>query len=190
MKTKTLVLMASIAVLAGACATYTTIDPGRQWVKDISVEPSLSWNQVTRGLPGATQWTQDGQLLNSIIFISGVEDGKPMFTVSKKAEFPIFHANMLPNEVMELTESSLSKGFDATLIETSDLTPMKFASVDGFRFAFRYVPRGDEVERHGIAVGAIKDGKLYMILSEGTSLVYYDKIAPEAEHIFESAMLR
>lgn len=185
-----IVILAGVIAALASCATYSKIESNRQWVKDISVEPSTAWNKVPFAPSGTVQWTQDGQLLNSVTFISGILPGKPIFKVSKRAEFGLFRADMLPNEIMELTESSLSKAYSTTLFEASDLKPARFGDTPGFRFSYRYVRGDDDVERIGVAAGAVKKDKLYLILCEGTSLVYYERIAEDAERILATAQIR
>lgn len=177
-----------LLVLA-ACQSYSMVGPGNVTTPAMQVATDQAWNKSPQKLAGNQLWTLDGQMLNAIVFLEGIEDGKPLFKVSKKAEYGVFRSNMLPNEVMELAESSLAKIMNTSATSTSNLKPITFAGSKGFQFNYTYVTDLD-VPMKGLASGAIINGKLYLILYHAAETHYYGKTLPEAEHIVASARVR
>jgi hypothetical protein len=154
----------------------------------LSVSPSEPWNRANTKLGNRESWTQEGMNLNKVLFIDGIEDGKPLFKLSKKAEFGLFRANMLPSEIMELTESSLAKLVNSSATSTANLTPASFAGKPGFQFTFRYVTDND-VPIKGQATGAVHNGKLYMIIYQAAETHYFDKGLAEDTRLTGSAQI-
>ena len=78
-------LLCAVAILLlAACAPYSLVKPERQTVGGvISVQPGMAWNKVTmHNYQGHVElWTLDGQVLNTLVFFTGVPDGQPLFTV-------------------------------------------------------------------------------------------------------------
>lgn len=187
-------LVISLILLVSGCANYTLIEPGEHQVKDMVVSPNLAWNKTSSMLsPGkkAEMWTADGSLLNRVIFFSAIQDGDTLFkTLSKSNPQPQFKGDMLPNEVMELTESALTKqlGEGNVIVRTENLKPAMFAGEPGFRFEVIY-KTSSGLSYSGNVSGTVKDNLLYMILYSATTLHYYDKYLAEVEHIFETAKL-
>jgi hypothetical protein len=132
-------------------------------------------------------WTQDGASLQYMFVFGGVPDGQALFKkFQDKSEFPAFRAGMSAQEIMELVEATLGKMSASTLIQTRSLRPARFAGLDGFQFAVSYTAK-DEIDREGIVAGAVKDGKLYLLLYAGSRLYHFGKYRPEVERMFESA---
>jgi hypothetical protein len=59
---------------------------------------------------------------------------------------------------------------------------------NGFQHDYEHLD-GDEVRRKGRAVGAIIDGRLYLILFDAASSHYYGALLPDFEAIVSSARL-
>ncbi len=177
------------AVLAG-CANYTLVSPGRHSVKALSVNAGSPWNKAPSvAAPGGrTTWTADGLLLNRVVFFEGIEDGKPLYKASKKQQLPIFSADMLPNEIVESFEATLTRLTGSSITATRNLRPFEFAGFQGFAFDYEYVG-GDDVKRRGKAAGTVYEDKLYMIAYEGADLLYFDRRAAEADRIIGSAVI-
>lgn len=192
MKNSLIVLL--VLILSG-CASYSLIEPGKHEVREMVVTPNLSWNKTASNLsPGkkAEMWTADGSLLNRLIFFSGIEEGETLFKAQSKTNpYPEFRADMLPHEVMELTEASLSKQLGAgnAIVTTENLKPTIFAGVSGFSFNVLY-QTGSGLSYSGNVAGAVKNSQLYMILYSATTLHYYDKYLTEVKHIFDTAQLQ
>lgn len=129
-------------------------------------------------------WTADGQRLNAITF--GVVDGEPLVRREQQDEkLPVFRRDMTPTEIVELVEASLTKLGNAPLVSARDLRPEKFGGADGFRFELSFVGK-DNVEREATAAGTVRNGKLYLVVYEGTRLHHYKLRRDQAERIIQS----
>jgi hypothetical protein len=186
--------LAAVLALAG-CAPLALVPPERQVVGGvISVQPGVKWNKLTsssfRG--NVEVWTLDGPILNTLMFFTGVPDGEPLFTRVAGAvpqEKPaVFRATMNPLEVQELLEATMARYFQTTIAEARNLKPEAVANGQGFRFETRLVGR-DEVERDGVFVGTIRNGRLYGAWFQGAKLHYFKRYLPEFDHLVASAQL-
>jgi len=191
-------LLAAAALLAlAACVNpYTMAGPGPVTsVGGLSLAPTIPWNRQTPSEIAVTSaaplefWTQDGAGLQLMQVFGGVPDGQGLFKkYQDKSEFPAFRAGMTPSDIMELVEATLGKLSGSTLIQTRELKPAKFSGLDGFQFGYSFTGK-DEIDRDGIAIGAVKDGKLYLLLYSGARLHHFGKYRPEVERMFGSARL-
>lgn len=185
----------ALALLVASCAPYVLVKPQRVTVKDsLSVEPDIAWNKINQqditGRSNTEIWTADGPLLNTLTFFAGIEDGKTLFVQTseqeKRDKLPAFRGSMTPTEVMELVESTYAKISQSSLTRTRNLRPAQFAGAPGFRFEFSYVGK-DEIDREATAAGAIRNGRLYLIVYQGTRLYHHGLRQAQAERIIESA---
>jgi hypothetical protein len=185
-----------VALLPG-CA-ITLIGPERQTVGDvISVEPGRKWNKLAMSTyQGKVEvWTLDGASLNTLVFFTGVPDGEPLFTrrvapgaASQEEKPPVFRSTMNPLEVQELLEATIARHFQTTIAEGRNLKPQPIDNGKGFRFETRMLGR-DEVERHGVFVGTIRNKKLYGAWFQGAKLHYFERYLPDFDRLVRSARL-
>ena len=184
----------AILALAG-CAPLALVPPERQVVGGvISVQPGVKWNKLTassfRG--NVEVWTLDGPILNTLVFFTGVPDGEPLFTrafgTAQQEKPPVFRAAMNPLEVQELLEATMARYFQTTIAEARNLKPEPVANGQGFRFETRLIGR-DEVERDGVFVGTVRNGKLYGAWFQGAKLHYFKRYLPEFDQMVASAQL-
>jgi hypothetical protein len=181
--------------LTAACAPITLVKPERQTVGGvISVQPGVAWNKLAmHNYQGKIEvWTQDGAMLNTLLLFTGVPDGQPLFTLanagSQQEKPPVFRSTMNAVEVQELLEATAARYFQTTIAEGRNLKPVPVANGQGFRFETRLVGR-DEVERDGVFVGTIRNGKLYGAWFQGAKLHYYARYLPEFDRMVASAQL-
>jgi hypothetical protein len=187
-----------LALLVGGCTQYALVQPQRVTVKDaLIVEPDIAWNKINQqdisGRSSTEIWTADGPLLNTLTFFAGIEDGKPLFVQTaeqeKRDKLPEFRKSMSSTEIVELVEATYAKMSESTLTKTRGLRPEKFAGKeDGFRFEMTYVGK-DEVDREATAIGAVHEGRLYMIVYQGTRLYHHGLRRAQAERIMQTARL-
>lgn len=190
MKARIAVIVLCAAAL-GSCAAITHIRPGERAVINgsLAVQPTKSWSKLTSSSlfeSNLVVWTMDGHLLNRLCFVAGLENGASIHKTPPGATpEPVFRSNMSATEVMELFEAAMARG--PVMLKTSGLRPERFAGVDGFRFDFTLVTQADEVERKGFAVGAIHQGRLYLVYYQGARINFFGKNVPEVESIIRSA---
>lgn len=186
----------ALALALSACATgYTLVQPSQTAVTKakFQVTPSRQWNRAPHGgfeIAEEENWTANGPSLDNIGFIGGLADGKAIVKQRKKADqkVPVFRANMSPQDIVSMIESFYRIRADASVFETTNVAPVTFLGASGFQFDYDYVG-GDEVKRRGRSVGAIVDGKFYLMTLDGTRLHYFDAALREFDSMTASARL-
>jgi hypothetical protein len=195
---KSTLLLAAIIVLASGCAAqgYRLVDPGVNSLGPMQVTAGPGWNLApSYATPGARQdtqtWTKDGLLLDRLMIIPAVGDGEPIFSSrDKSAALPPFRADMLPNELEELTKSTIVKMFGEgnAAVSTENLRPWGFAEHRGVMFDIRAAVT-ESPDYRGTVGALIVDKKLYMIMFLAATPHYYDKHKGEAEALIQSAAI-
>lgn len=173
---------------------YVAVAPGNINYDGLIIKTDQAWNLApTISTPSARKgskvWTQDGILLDRIMIIPAVPDGESLFiTTSKDQALPAFKADMLPNEIEELTESSLVKLFKEgeVVVQTSNLRPHRFGEHNGLLFDMN-VAVSDGPNYRGITGALVVDKKLYLIFFLGAEPYYYRKHIDEALVIIKGA---
>ncbi len=195
--TKRNLLLAGSFLLLSACVTgYTLVEPGPHSIDKLTVNAGSGWNLVpayaASGERKNTQrWTRDGLLLDRLVFIPAVPDGEPLATSrAKDAALPVFHKDMLPNEIEELVESTIVKSFGEgqAAVSTSNLRPHRFGENSGFMFDVSAVVTESPMYK-GVVGAFIANDELYIMWYIGADPYYYDKHLADAEGIIRSATL-
>lgn len=196
MKCCRLFVLAVIAALSGCATSYSLVAAGPVLVQDLSVQADAGWNKA----PGmhtpavrrdAETWTKDGMLLDRLVISPAIPDGQPiMVSRNKSAALPIFRADMLPNELEELVESSMVKMFGegSAVVSTANLRPHRYGDITGVRFDLD-VTLTDSPPYRGTVGAFIANENLYLMYFLGAVPYYYDKHVAEAEAIISSARL-
>ncbi len=183
--------------LLGGCATgFTEVLPGVNTLGSLRVTADANCNKApSTARPSARSssrtWTQDGLLLDRIMIIPGVKDGESIFSSrNKSAALPVFRADMLPNEIEELVESSIVKlyGEGQSAVSTSGLRPQGFGSDGGFMFDIEAAVT-ESPDYRGLVGAFIIDDTLYLIMFLAADPHYYDKHLASADAIIKSATL-
>jgi len=204
--------MRNLAVLAGAlalsaCSTlggegigfsdYSLVRAQRKAVGDGSmiVTPPRPWNRhrpiTFEDIRQVEDWTQNGPLLDGISFVTGLKDGKSLIRQRRSAsqQVPIFRSNMTAPEIAATIESLYRVRGGAVEFRTLSLQPRPVLGANGFQLDYEHLD-DDELWRRGRAVGAVIDGKLYMILLDAAKAHYFDAALPDFEALVASAQLR
>lgn len=189
-------LILALAPLAGCVTGYTLVQPGVQSFGDMRVTVDDNWNLAPARFTPSTRkqsrtWTQDGLLLDRLIIIPAVADGETLFVSrNKSAALPVFHADMLPNEVEELVESSIVKlyGEGQSAVSTSNLRPQGFGEHGGFMFEIEAAIT-ESPDYRGSVGAFVVDEKLYMVVFLAAEPYYFNKHAERADAIIKSATL-
>jgi len=186
-------IAAALAVAGCASMSYTLVAPGTVNVGDLQVAAAQSWNRAPTGTTASRKdaqvWTRDGMLLDRLIMIPAVPDGQPIFqTNDKQAALPPFRSDMLPNELEELTESSITKlfGEGEASVETSNLRPQRFGEDRGVMFNMD-IKVTDSPDYRGLAGAFVADGKLYLMMYIAADPYYYEKHRADAEALIAGA---
>lgn len=180
---KRLVTMFWLLGLAGCVSNqFKAVAPGAVQVGDLTVQAAdAGWNKAPQTMTwhlhkGSQLWTRDGLLLDYMVLIPGVSDGGTLFkSRSKSLVYPAYQAGMLPNEIVELTESSLAKLNGTNVaVSSSNLRPYRLGELRAVMFDLTLI--GSEgPARRGRALAFVQDQALYLMLYVGTRLHYFDK---------------
>jgi len=195
---RNIVLLVATAILLGACATvgYSLVAPGPIILADLQVNAGSGWNlapaQATPSARKTSQtWTKDGLLLDRLMIIPAVNDGESILVSrDQSAALPPFRANMLPNELEELTKSTLVKLFGEgnAVVSTENLRPWKFAEHRGVMFDLNAAVT-ESPDYRGMVGAMIVEQKLYMLMFIAATPHYYDKHKAEVEELIKAAAI-
>ena len=185
-----------LACVSGCVTGYTLVETGPTTIGPLAVNATPGYNLAPEvygsGRRKGTQaWTQDGLLLDRLVFIPGVPDGETIvMPLTKDAALPVFRKDMLPNEIEELVESTIVKDFGEgnAAVTTSNLRPHRFGEHAGFLFDISAIVT--ESPRYDGVVGAfVADEQLYLMWYFGAQPYYHDKHRADAEAIIKGARL-
>jgi hypothetical protein len=198
----------AVALAVSACSSvggegygfsdYAAVPVRRSSVGDGSmiVSAPRPWNRhrpiYFEDVRQVEDWTLNGPTLDGISFVTGLKDGKSLIRQRKSAsqQVPIFRSNMTAPEVAAMIESLYRVRGGSIEFRTLSLKPRPFlGSANGFQLDYEHLD-GDELWRRGRAVGAVIDGKLYLILLDAARSHYWDAALPDYEALVASAELR
>jgi hypothetical protein len=160
----------------------------------MAVTPPREWNKISSSLfvdiHAVEDWTQNGPYLDGISFVTGLKDGKALVYQRSRddRQVPKFRSNMTPLEITSMIESLFRVRAGAVDFKTVALVPRNFMGYNGFQYDYEHLD-GDEVRRKGRAVGAVIDGRLYLILFDAARSHYYGALLPDFEAVVNSARL-
>jgi hypothetical protein len=204
MRIKTSILLGVAALSLAACASggsgglgyggYTLVRAQEVRVGDdsVAVTPPREWNRISASLfqdiADVEDWTQNGPYLDGISFVTGLKDGKALVRQRSRddRQVPKFRSNMTPPEIAAMIESLFRVRGGTVDFTTTSLAPRSFLGANGFQYDFDHLD-SDEVRRRGRAVGAVVDGKLYLILLDAARSHYFDASLPDFEAVVKSA---
>lgn len=188
------VLIIFFATFGAGAVPFDKVGPGELDYAGLIIKAGQAWNQAPEKVVKSARiesrvWTQNGILLDRIMIIPAVPNGKPIFLPTSKSQaLPLFYAGMLPNEIEELVESSIVKLFGEgdAVVETSMLRPQRFGQNKGFLFNLE-AKVSDGLDYKGVAGAMVVDEKLYLMIFLGAEPYYYDRYLDEAVEIIKSA---
>ena len=162
----------------------------------MTVLPPRPWNRQRRffffdSIRWVEDWTLNGPYLDGITFVSGLPNGQYLVRQRKSddRQVPKFRSNMTAPEVTSILESAFRVRGGAIQFNTLSLQPRQFLGYPGFQFDFEHLD-SDELWRKGRAVGAVIDGRLYLMLFDATRSHYHGNALPDFETMVNSAQLR
>ena len=136
-------------------------------------------------------WTLNGPYLDGITFVTALPDNKRLIWQEYKADrqVPRFRSTMTAPEVASLLETLFRVEGGSVEFRTLGLAPRTFLGSNGFQLDFEHLD-GDEVWRKGRAVGAVIDGRLYLVMLDAARAHYYAQALPDYEAMVRSAIRR
>lgn len=181
-------VMLCLAVLG--CGQITLVEATRQRIGDAySVDAQRAWNRLPAD--DAEVWTADGPGLQSLRFYADLVEGERLFTPrgggADDETFPTYRSDMAITEIMEFVVDSLARS-GANGVEGRGLRPAAFGAAPGFRFELSFASASG-LRYTGVAIGAVVDGRLHLILYSGTETHYFPKYRDDVERLFASVRL-
>ena len=158
----------------------------------LRVTPPREWNkqrpQFFVDIREVEDWTQNGPLLDGISFVTGLKSGDTLVRQTRRddRQVPKFRSNMTAPEIAAMLESLFRVRGGTVDFKSLGLAPRAFIGRPGFMFDYEHLD-SDEVWRRGRAVGAVVDGRLYLILVDATRSHYFPSVLPDFESIVMSA---
>jgi hypothetical protein len=136
-------------------------------------------------------WTLNGPILDGMSFVTGLPSGRYLITQrrTEDRQVPKFRSDMTAPEVASMLESLFRVRGGATDFRTLGLAPRPFLGANGFQYDYEHLD-SDELWRRGRAVGAVIDGRLYLILFDAARSHYYANGINDFESIVNSARRR
>jgi len=177
------ILLVLTAYLLHGCAAYTLVEPGTVEMGELQLRPESAWSRASSAAvpfarSGTTVWTQDGLMLNRLMIIPAVADGEPIFKDRKgQMALPKFRASMLPNELEELTASSLGKMFGEgnAVVQTANLRPHRYGEDRGILLDVEAAV-SDGPDYKGLAGAFVAENQLYVMVYLAAIPYYYERI--------------
>lgn len=204
MKRRTGLLLFLAAITLSACAGggfgtgYTLVRataPVSVGNGELVVATPREWNRSQRSILSDLKWVEDwtlnGPYLDGISFVSGLPDRKALVEQGRHddRQVPKFRAGMTSSEVAAMLETAYRARGGTVEFRTLSLAPRAFLGAAGFQFDFEHLD-GDELWRRGRAVGAVVDGRLWMIVLDAARSHYFAAAEPDFEAIILSARRR
>lgn len=161
----------------------------------LSVVPPHDWNRASRSsftdIGAVEDWTLNGPYLDSISFVTGLANEKRIIRQERKADrqVPRFRSSMTPPEIAGMLESLYRIEGGAVDWRTLALAPRPFLGAPGFQLDYEHLD-SDELWRRGRAVGAVIDGRLYLIQLDAVRSHYYGATLRDFEAMVASARRR
>ena len=163
----------------------------------LSVAPPRPWNRyrarafLFEDIREVEDWTLNGPYLDGISFVTGLKNNQSIIRQRRTAsqQVPRFRSNMTPPEIAGLIESLYRVRGGAVEFRTLGIQPRPFLGYPGFQFDYEHLDT-DELWRKGRGVGAVINGRLYMVLLDAARSHYYSATLPDFEAIVASARLR
>ena len=176
---------------------YSLVRPHSVSVGDgsMAVTPPRPWNRQRRlffdDVRWVEDWTLNGPLLDNMTFVSGLPHGRYLVSTDRSdaQQVPRFHSNMTAPEIQALLESAYRVRGGAIDFRTLSLLPRQFLGHPGFQFDYEHLD-GDELWRKGRAVGAVINGRLYLIMLDAARPHYFPETVKDFEAMVASARLR
>jgi hypothetical protein len=158
----------------------------------VAVTPPREWNKQSTtffdDISTVEDWTQNGPYLDTISFVTGMKDGKAIVRQRSRddRQVPKFRSSMTAPEIAAMIETFFRVRGGTVDFKTTGLAPRPFLGTNGFQHDFEHLD-ADEVWRRGRLVGAVIDGRLYLVLLDATKSHYFDASLGDFEAIVRSA---
>ena len=155
------------------------------------VTPTGNWNRPRRADSGiAENWTRDGIVLNDLFFIAGMPEGWAIYDEvdEKERPMPTLAAGADIVDIPEFYESSTRLALNTSVFTITSVEPAIMSGHPAVKFTFDYAFSDSPLNRRGLGMGTIVEGKLYLIVFDGPATYFFDRDRAEVEAIMASAV--
>lgn len=185
-------LFLAVLLMAGlsACVSVEGVGPGPYtYNKKVTVDLGKTWTAWPRdGRTDMQALSIDGVALNELLFADEIRDGDSLIYIQAREKIvPKFRSDMSAPEIAEFVADSLSYASYQN-VETQNLRPDDFGSVDGLRFDLKADTTAG-LNMLGTAKAGVRAGELLLILYLAPAEYYYDLHEAEVERILASVRL-
>jgi hypothetical protein len=120
--------------------------------------------------------------LDSISFVTGLKDGRYIIRQNRRdfQQVPKFRSDMTAPEITAMLESFYRVKAGTVDLKTTSLMPRTLMGFPGFQWDYDHLDQ-DEVWRRGRVVGAVIDGRLYLVLLDATRMHYFADALPTSK---------
>jgi hypothetical protein len=160
------------------------------------VTPPRPWNRTRKfflfdDVRHVEDWTLNGPLLDGISFVSGLPNNRYLIRQrrTEDRQVPKFRSDMSAPEIVSMLETLFRARGGAIEFRTTSLAPKAFLGTNGFQLDYEHLD-SDELWRRGRAVGAVVNGRLYLVLYDAARTHYFSAAAGDFDAIVASARLR
>ena len=208
MRTPKLILAALALGVAGCSSTgggggfgsdyYSLVRVRSVQVGDgsMAVTAPRPWNRTRQiisfdNIRQIEDWTLNGPLLDSISFVTGLPGNRELIRQrrTEDRQVPKFRSDMTAPEITAMLETFFRVRAGSVDFRTTALQPRQFLGANGFQWDYEHLD-SDELWRKGRAVGAVINGKLYLILFDAARSHYFANSIGDFEAIVASARRR
>lgn len=187
-----LVLAAALTTLPAesALAGWELVEGGRTATigkTSMRVTPTGNWN---RSDPSdiAEHWTRDGLVLNDLFIVGGMPEGWTLYEALDEKERPLPELSPTLDivEIPEFFEKSTRLALNTSVFTITSTEPATMSGHPAVKFTFDYAFSDSPLNRRGVAMGTMVDGKLYLIAFDGPATYFFDRDRAEVEAIMAS----
>jgi hypothetical protein len=190
-----LVLATVLAALPAspALARWELIEGGKPFAigkTGMRVTPGGNWNRWKANATDITEnLSRDGIMLNDLFIVAGLPGGETLFAEADPKERPLpkLSATLDLIEIPEFYEGSIRLALNTSVFAITSTEPATMSGHPAIRFTFDYAFSDSPLNRRGLGMGTIVEGKLYLIVFDGPATYFFDRDRAEVEAIMASA---
>jgi hypothetical protein len=188
------VLALVLAALLAGCAAVVKVEGEQTVGSKLSLRLPDAWNKLAHPNQPYEVWTQEGASLDQLRFWAGIPAGAeivklPAASAGMKARrVPTFVTGMSPDQLVSLFEIMYSA--DGSQVKITKIEPAPFAGANGVRFEFMVTVKRNDLQMRGVGWAAVRNNELYAATYHAPDLAFYGRLAPKAEAVVKTAMIK
>ena len=183
-----------LALVLAGCATVVKVEGEQTLNNKLAVKLPEAWNRLSYPGQPYEVWTQEGASLDQLRMWAGLPAGKEIVSLpsapmgQKAARGPTFTADMAPDQLVGLVGGMCAA--DGAPGRVTRIEPASFAGADGVRFEFMVIAKKTDLQVRGMGWAAVRNGELYAATYHAPDLAFFRRLAPKAEAVVKTALIR